>query len=237
LQARGVDGITEPHETIEAMAGAYLAEIRCVQEAGPYLLGGYSGGGLVAFEMAHQLLDLNEEVAVLIMLDTATPDIRVDAPQSVLERGGRRLRGILHDGQRYAATWARERAQFERWRMREMRLALPRSAARPLPTSLREVHLTRAFHTAAERYVPKPLRVPVVLFTAPDRPPGLEHVGRDLGWQRLAIAGLDIRLASGTHDDIVREPHVAPLAEALTDVLRASIEIPTPASSSALSTS
>ena len=53
LQARGIDGVLEPHQSIEAMASAYLEEIRAVRPHGPYVLGGYSGGGLVAFEMAH----------------------------------------------------------------------------------------------------------------------------------------------------------------------------------------
>ena len=58
------------------MATAYLAEIREVQPEGPYMLGGYSGGGLVAFEMAQQLTAAGEKIALLVMFDTFPPHDR-----------------------------------------------------------------------------------------------------------------------------------------------------------------
>ena len=57
------------------MAAAYLAEIRELQPEGPYMLGGYSGGGLVAFEMAHQLTAAGQAVALVVMFDTFPPKI------------------------------------------------------------------------------------------------------------------------------------------------------------------
>ena len=75
LQSRGIDGVSRPHHSIEEMANAYLAEIREVQPEGPYMLGGYSGGGLVAFEMAHQLTAAGETVALVVMFDTFPPKI------------------------------------------------------------------------------------------------------------------------------------------------------------------
>ena len=55
LQARGLYGDEEPHETFEEAAADYIAEMRTVQPHGPYLLGGFSGGGITAYEMARQL--------------------------------------------------------------------------------------------------------------------------------------------------------------------------------------
>jgi len=52
------------------MARDYLADVRRVQPQGPYLLGGFSGGGLVAFEMARQLELAGEHTAALVLLDT-----------------------------------------------------------------------------------------------------------------------------------------------------------------------
>ena len=63
FQAHGVDGTDMPDPTIEEMAARYVAELRAAH-AGPYLLGGYSGGGIVTFEMVRQLQALGEEVAV-----------------------------------------------------------------------------------------------------------------------------------------------------------------------------
>jgi thioesterase domain-containing protein len=220
LQARGVDGLSEPHDSIESMAAAYIAEIVTVQPAGPYLLGGYSGGGVIAFEMARQLQDAGHEVARLVFLDTFLPGAASPEGQGLGARAGGRLQALMSEGPSYMAKWMRERWAFESWRFREWRLTLPRPAGKPLPASLREVMLTRAFHAAADRYDLRPLNVPIVLFTAAERGPGTEQVGEDLGWSPFAAAGLDIRPSPGTHDDLVRAPNVDSLADALAGVLR-----------------
>ena len=73
LQARGIDGVEPPHASIEEMAAAYLPEIRAVQPEGPYLLAGYSGGGLVALEIARALDAVGERVDFLGFIDTFIP--------------------------------------------------------------------------------------------------------------------------------------------------------------------
>ncbi|WP_394849971.1 amino acid adenylation domain-containing protein [Pendulispora brunnea] len=70
LQARGLDGEATPRDRIEGMAAAYLADLRRAQPKGPYHLGGWSMGGVVAFEMAQQLLAAGETVASLVLLDS-----------------------------------------------------------------------------------------------------------------------------------------------------------------------
>jgi acetoacetyl-CoA synthetase len=69
MQARGLDGLDEPLEHIEDMAQFYLDAIREVQPYGPYLLVGYSLGGLVALEMAQRLSVAGEKIALLAILD------------------------------------------------------------------------------------------------------------------------------------------------------------------------
>jgi len=75
MQAKGMNGTEEPFDRIEDMAQFYLDAIRQVQPQGPYLLAGYSLGGLVTFEMAQRLTADGEKVALLAMLDSY-PDIR-----------------------------------------------------------------------------------------------------------------------------------------------------------------
>ncbi len=69
MQARGLDGLEEPFERIEDMAQFFLDAIKNVQPHGPYLLVGFSLGGLVALEIAQRLLESGREVALLAMLD------------------------------------------------------------------------------------------------------------------------------------------------------------------------
>jgi thioesterase domain-containing protein len=68
-----LDGSRQTYDNIEAMAAHYNEVVRAVQPTGPYYLGGYSFGGLVAFEMAQQLRGQNQAVALLALIDTATP--------------------------------------------------------------------------------------------------------------------------------------------------------------------
>lgn len=75
LQARGLYGDASPHESFEEAAADYIAEVRQVQSQGPYLLGGFSGGGLIAYEMARQLIEAGEQVQAVLMLDTPAREI------------------------------------------------------------------------------------------------------------------------------------------------------------------
>ena len=68
-----------PHRSIEEMARAYVEEIRALRPHGPYFLAGYSGGGVVAFEMAQQLKALGEEVPLLVFFDTYHPQMPIRA--------------------------------------------------------------------------------------------------------------------------------------------------------------
>jgi phthiocerol/phenolphthiocerol synthesis type-I polyketide synthase E len=70
LQSRGLDGSCPPLTHIEEMAAGYVKEIRRVQPHGPYFIAGYCMGGTVAFEVAQQLLQLGEPIALLALFDT-----------------------------------------------------------------------------------------------------------------------------------------------------------------------
>ena len=73
LQARGVDGRQRPLSSVEAMASSYLEAIRKVQPEGPYFIGGYSAGGVIAFEMTRRLMDQGERVELLVLFDSVSP--------------------------------------------------------------------------------------------------------------------------------------------------------------------
>ncbi len=70
MQAKGADGVSTPLERVEEMARFYVEAIRRIQPHGPYVVIGYSFGGLVALEVARGLQKSGEEVALLAMLET-----------------------------------------------------------------------------------------------------------------------------------------------------------------------
>ncbi|MEO1337525.1 MAG: thioesterase domain-containing protein, partial [Myxococcota bacterium] len=73
LQAQSAEEVDAAAPSIERMAAAYVDAIRAAQPTGPYLIGGLSFGGFVAFEMAQQLIASGERVDMLALLDTWGP--------------------------------------------------------------------------------------------------------------------------------------------------------------------
>jgi acetoacetyl-CoA synthetase len=70
MQAKGIDGVDAPFESVEDMAQFFLDAVKQVQPHGPYVLIGYSLGGLVTLEMAQRLTEKGEKVAMLAMLES-----------------------------------------------------------------------------------------------------------------------------------------------------------------------
>ncbi|RYE26666.1 MAG: hypothetical protein EOP45_03530 [Sphingobacteriaceae bacterium] len=70
FQAKGLDGLDQPAESIEDMASQYIKELLEYDSLGPYNLSGYSFGGIVAFEMSKQLKSLGKEVNILALFDS-----------------------------------------------------------------------------------------------------------------------------------------------------------------------
>lgn len=78
--------------TIETMAEAQLKSIRSIQPHGPYSLGGFCNGALVAYEMARQLDAQGEQTDMLIIIDAAYPPLSHKLVQKTLHRIGKRLK-------------------------------------------------------------------------------------------------------------------------------------------------
>ena len=107
LQARGLFGGLEPHETFEEMARDYLGELRTIQPSGPYLLGGFSGGGITAYEMARQLLEAGETVQMVVLLDT--PVLRRET-LTLPDRLSIQLQNLRREGVSHLGRWAHPRS-------------------------------------------------------------------------------------------------------------------------------
>ena len=103
LQARGLDGDSEPIDTVEETAEFNIELIKTVQPHGPYNLGGHCFGGLVAFEMARRLRAAGDEVGVVALIDTAnTTYARLH-----LSRQQRLVNGLRFFARRVSVSFAR----------------------------------------------------------------------------------------------------------------------------------
>ena len=221
LQARGIDGQFDPHTRIEEMAAEYVAAIRRVQPEGPYLLGGYSGGGVIAYEMAQQLLGAGEKVDMLVFIDTYYPHLNVVGEGEDTGRMSRWIRDLQSEGWGHVLRFAHERGRFESTRIRRLGAELYTALGWDLPIGLREVLMVQAFHDAAAVYEIDVYTGPIVMFSAEDRGRGSKHVPDDLGWTPFAVGGLRIHKIPGDHDNLVREPNIQRLAAVLQEELAA----------------
>lgn len=217
LQARGIYGGQEPHETFEDMARDYLAEVRSVQPHGPYLLGGFSGGGLVAYEMAQQLRADGEETALVVMLDTPYP---ADAVLSIRDRIMMKMQDLNREGLAFIETWVRNRMAWERRRAQARNAGAPKSAEQ-----FHNEEIEAAFRRALARYRGVSYDGAVLLMRPKQHVAYRISGGRELdhersllradnGWTPF-VADLSIHEVPGDHDSMVLEPNVRVLASYL----------------------
>jgi amino acid adenylation domain-containing protein len=214
FQARGVEGVLRPHQTVEQIATDYLTELRDVQPHGPYYLAGYCGGGLVAYEMARRLLARGEAVAFLGLIDLYRPGVPIASTR--MENWTRALtERPLNETLRTVATRLRESVQE---RGAELRLRFHLARGETVPYELRDRWLTDSLRAAAIHYKLEPYPGTLTVFRARDGNIGengrplLKDPGPDLGWSLLAPGRVDVHEAPGDHHSIVRPPNVQVLA-------------------------
>jgi thioesterase domain-containing protein len=210
LQARGVDGKHAPTTRIEEMATEYIAAVRTVQPHGPYYLAGYSGGGVIAFEMAQQLRRQGEPVATVALLDTFSPTL--SAPEY---DNHDRLRRLRQDGPRLLLSWPRRFVERQALRLSQMRIRWHARRGQPVPHQLRDLQMTMAYLEAQQHYQPEPYPGRLTLFRAAEIAPIYQYAGPELGWTGLSHDPVDVRQVPGGHDNLVLEPNVRILASAL----------------------
>jgi acyl transferase domain-containing protein/thioesterase domain-containing protein/acyl carrier protein len=214
VQAYGIDGIERPLPSIEEMAETYLREIRRRQPEGPYLLGGYSGGGLVAFEMARQLTAAGDNVALVVMFDTFPPQI---PDRDVTLR--MRLRRVKDERWSYVSNIVARRLAERRAARNLARIdAIVRDGG-VVPSELRETHVERTFLAAAKRYVLRPWSGHVVLMRATDQYFPFRSLGEAYGWDAVVQDGFELVKVPGNHDTLVVEPNATTLVRMLRSTL------------------
>ncbi len=209
LQPIGIDGEQIPHTQIEDMASAYIEALRLVQPQGPYYLGGWSFGGLVAFEMAQQL-QTKHQVALLVMLDTPAPV--VSNKPSICES----LKFLLTTAAR--SVWPYILDYFYLPTAPDQQ---PDADAKKFPTLNRVAQTIRpmlrvlqASSQATLNYKPEPYSNQITLFRTSEQPMKA-HRDSAMGWRELAVGGVDVHTIPGNHLTMLRPPHVQVVAKHL----------------------
>lgn len=209
----------EPLTSLEAMAARYIADMRAVQPSGPYQLGGYCFGGVVAFEMARQLEEQGETVSLLALLDSSPPD-----PERKMTSPGPAL--ALHFVKTAPRYLMRALLEGKLWRHFAQVL---KGQRQPRLDDLVDMthypanykNYARVHWGALVKYIPRPIRSRAVLFkTRECHPLRLESNTR---WRVLAPNQLQVRHLPGKHEDVLEEPSVQAVAAQLGELLDQSI--------------
>jgi thioesterase domain-containing protein len=216
IQARGLEAGQTPHISIKAMAADYLEALQAIQKVGPYRLGGWSLGGVVAFEMARQLDQQGQEVAALILLDSWAPIMRpaplalepVDVVRAFIRdiagQAGQTLlippaSGIQHDVDALLTDLLERAHALSLW-----------PADIDLPQVQRMLAVYAANLQAVAHYQPQPYPGRLTLLRAGANSDAIAD--STLGWSRL-VDDVECYVMSGDHFSMLRAPGVEVLAE------------------------
>jgi amino acid adenylation domain-containing protein len=224
LQPLGLDGKLPPLNRIEAIAAYYIQAIQTLQPNGPYFLGGWSFGGLVAFEMAQQLTQAGQQIGLLAILDTPAPCNKPSFYQSLKFLLGTALWSVLPFLLDYGALAANRLQSSNSWFSRRQWSAIARLLPEESRLQLLDESAIRSLlpivyanSQATYRYVPRPYPNRITLFKATEQPDSLKN-DLTLSWSSLA-SDIQLHQVPGNHLSLLKQPHVQTLAQQLGQCL------------------
>lgn len=210
LQAQGVDGKLPFHTTIEAMAAQYVEAVRSVDPHGPYQLAGFSGGGVIAFEMAQQLTRAGAKIALLGMIDTLSPEAEKRRIPLL-----KRLWLLRH----WSLKFAMERSEQNK-RDRAVAASITQAKAQENATvagpDMQEVadfYLFRNYLQAQDRYQAQPYHGSLLLFRATQARTQYLAAGNCLGWEKHIHGDIRVTPIDGSHLKMMVMPGVEKVVE------------------------
>jgi thioesterase domain-containing protein len=215
IEAPGLGVAGGSEMTVEAMAAHYLSLIREVQPEGPYALGGWCFGGVLAFEAARQLRRDGESVELLVAIDSRAP-IAANVPEgaddlTLLSWFARDLAipyGRTLDIAPQEFRDLEPDAAFDHVLERAAAIGvLAPDADRDQMRRYFEVYL--ASGAALQWYAPPPVDLDLVLVKAADEP---ADYGPLLGWDAVVAGDLQVVQAPGDHNSVMYAPHAGVVA-------------------------
>jgi acyl transferase domain-containing protein/thioesterase domain-containing protein len=220
LVPRGLEGTEPAHGQVEEMAAYYVEAIREIQPEGPYRLLGYSFGGIVAFEVAQQLIAGGQAVGFLGMLDTVQWQSSAHALRSLtfrdllsFYRAGltAEFGDAAYEGALFGPFWnhlsRKSSGLFSRL-----------TRGNGATTSRESISIKEAHRRAGLSYRPSRYPGRLTLFRSTTRGPW-DHCDEFLGWADLAALGIELHHVPSNHQTILEEPAAAIIAEKLRECL------------------
>jgi thioesterase domain-containing protein len=227
FKSRGLEGEYEL-ESVEALAASYMSDLCAFRPHGPFRLGGYCFGGLVAYEMARQLTTQGEAVEFLGLMNASAPNSSYTQFSWTVRSTGQFGMNLLRRFYYSARAHPAKNSLFLLWKMRSLiKERLNRMAGNTNGSeesqnfadvgvdlsryNETQRRLWRTHYTAAANYCPQPYFGRVWLFRSP------VHQLRcsfepDYGWSKFASGGLTTKIIGSAHEAILEEPAVRAVA-------------------------
>jgi|GEM_PF-401820 len=228
LQALGLEKGQQPLTQVEDMANLYLCAIREVQPKGPYILLGWSFGGIVALQMAYELTTQGEEIAFLGLLDTYAPSYLTNE-QNLLE--GEEI--VL---QLFGGTVSLPSKELQKLTRDEQIVFILEQAqqANVVPPDFKVSDIERLLEVlrlnseAMGSYSPPSYPGSMTLFRAQKGSLGLSQeiisaIEPTLGWAEQSIGKVEVETVPGYHEYMVYQPTVTILAQKLQACIERSL--------------
>jgi len=223
LHPQGLVRVDKPDIDIVDLASKYVAQVRKVRPKGPYLLGGTCAGGVVAYEMAQQLVRQGHEVPLVAMFDTPGPFHVYYRLWLFANRVGRFGEHMRTHARNLITLGSGKRLEYLSVRVDRLKRKLRGEAVPPDrprgDTPVDRVYwmaFNGAYMSAMPRYRPRAYPGRLILFLAEDQAPWRFSHSR-LKWRKLAQGGVELRLVPGSHSDMLYEPQVNVVADYLND--------------------
>lgn len=219
FQAPGLENDQDPLESVATLAALYIDKMQALQKQGPYRLGGWSFGGLVAFEMAQQLKRQGEQVDLLVLLDTSVAtqeEEELDDLALFVDDLAQRYRKDVNTSlldEYLQLEKEQERLDYILHLAIQMQLFPPEASNEDIE---RPVRVFRANHAAYRTYQPSSIYDGPVLLIRPDSGMRPEET---YAWQAYA-SNIDEHIVTGTHYTLIQQPQV----EVVATLLKTTIE-------------
>ncbi|MDR3560306.1 MAG: non-ribosomal peptide synthetase [Negativicutes bacterium] len=204
LRATGLGYSDGDSSTMEVLARQYVFEILEQRPSGPYILVGYSFGGVIAFEMAQQLINAKKEV-VLLLIDTRAPKMYQE--YSKIDK-------FIHKTKKSFSKFSSSPLEYLAGKLEKL-FAQPKEQ-----TDIAHIRrVANYLEPIRDCYNPLRYNGKIILFRAADRVGERYYFEETLGWKYLTERPIDIYVIPGNHDSIMHEPNVGHCGKIITKYL------------------
>ena len=190
--------------TMQEVAARMVREVRSLQPEGPYFLAGWCAAGIIAYEVAAQLVAAGQDVATLVLVESSNPAVYFKIPARQIHAAA-----LEYHLKKLYRLPARKAWHYAFQRIKDL--------LKPPPSSQELQSFSSKIHQAVLAYNPPayPGRVSLIRSLNRPRVPSL-----DLGWPDLVHGSFEVREVPGDHVSMFAEPHVDELAAHIRACLR-----------------